>query len=115
MQACSQVAAMDMLLWGALAMVGRDILHPIRVSFEKGNSLLEFLRVLLYSLASTSIAPSPGTAHMPGPWGEVIRVQEAAATTEAAHDAMVPAAEASAQEATAAQECAMALVKVPED
>jgi hypothetical protein len=60
MQACSQVAAMDMLLWGALAMVGRDILHPIRVSFEKGNSLLEFLRDLLYSLASTSIAPSPG-------------------------------------------------------
>jgi hypothetical protein len=52
---------------------------------------------------------------MPGPWGEVIRVQEAAATTEATHDVMVPAAEASAKEATAAQECAMALVKVPED
>jgi hypothetical protein len=28
-QTCSQVAATDMLLWGALAMVGRDILDPI--------------------------------------------------------------------------------------
>jgi hypothetical protein len=62
-QTCSQVAATDMLLWGALSMVGRDILDPIRVSLEKKNSLPEFLwllRVPLYSLASASAELGPG-------------------------------------------------------
>jgi hypothetical protein len=36
-QACSQVVAVDRLLWGALAMVNQDILHPIWVSLDKNK------------------------------------------------------------------------------
>jgi hypothetical protein len=55
--ACSKVAATDKLLREAMAMDGRDTLHPIWVSLEKKNSLPEFLWLLwvpLYSLASAS-------------------------------------------------------------
>jgi hypothetical protein len=41
--AFSQVTAMDRLLRGVLAMVDQDIMHPIRVSLKKKNSLPEFL------------------------------------------------------------------------
>jgi hypothetical protein len=41
--AFSQVTAMDRLLRGVLAMVDQDIMHPIRISLKKKNSLPEFL------------------------------------------------------------------------
>jgi hypothetical protein len=44
--ACSKVAATDKLLREAMAMDGRDTLHPIWVSLEKKNSLPEFLWLL---------------------------------------------------------------------
>jgi hypothetical protein len=53
----------DRLLWEALAMVDRDILHTIRISLEKKNSLPKVLWLLwvpLCSLASTSAGPGPG-------------------------------------------------------
>jgi hypothetical protein len=34
-QACSQVVAVERLLWEILATVGRDILHPIWVNLKK--------------------------------------------------------------------------------
>jgi hypothetical protein len=99
-------------------MVGWDILHPIRVSLEKrivylsssGSSGFPFtpLLLLLQRLAQC-------TVDVPGLREEVIRAREPAATVEAARVAAVRAVEASAQEATVAQESATVLVKEAED
>jgi hypothetical protein len=49
-QACSQVEATERMLLEMLDAVGRDILHPIRVSLEKSE---KFTYVLLASFVSS--------------------------------------------------------------
>jgi hypothetical protein len=53
-QACSHVVAVEWLLWEAMAMVGRDVLHPIWVSLKNKESLPESLWVPLYPFAFVS-------------------------------------------------------------
>jgi hypothetical protein len=80
-QVCSQVATVDRLLQEVLAMFGRDILHPIRVSLEKKNSLPEFVWLLEVHYTPLLLflqCLARRTIDMPRLSDEVIQVRKAA-------------------------------------
>jgi hypothetical protein len=73
--ACSYVAVTKRLLQDALAMAGQDILHPIRVSLKKKESLLECLWLLSDSLITPCFCFCFCTAWPKTPGPLLIRVR----------------------------------------